>query len=219
MPQVQHDAAHVLGVQLLEQPGDVGGRAAAAAAVHVGVERGQVDDAQAQGRRRGIGRREVDDAGLGLLILERDLVADQRGRLGGGSDGGAAGDDGQRDGRPLGTADQLDGARQRHVHDVDRLLVALRHGHDPVAWFQLAAPRRGPARQELANLAIAVLRLERGADTEEGQIHRDGQALHLLVAEIVGVGIVDVRQRVQVELQDFVAAERRHASAAPARVG
>ncbi len=174
-----------------------------------------------RGLRRGFGRelgrplggrlaeRQVDDPGLGLLVLQGDLVAHQGRRLGRRA-GGAGGNERQRHRGPLGSTDQLHGAHQRHVDDVDRLLAGLGHRDDAVAGLQQAAARGRPPRHQLTHLARAVLALERGANSEQREVHRDGEALHLFMAEVVRVGIVDVSQRVQIDLEDLVAAEPLH---------
>ena len=96
-------------------------------------------------------------------------------------------------------------------------LTGLRDRNDAVTGLQQTASRGRPARHQLEHLAVSVVALQRGADSEQREIHRDGEALHLFVPEIVGVGIVDVRQRVQIDLEHLVAAERLHGVQLPAR--
>ncbi len=74
-------------------------------------------------------------------------------------------------GRPFGASDQLHGARQGHVHDVDRRLAGLRDRDDASSSLEKAAPRGRAARQQLANLAVAVLALEGRADVITHGLH------------------------------------------------
>ena len=155
-------------------------------------------------------RRQIQDAGLGLLVFELDLVAHERHGLGQRTLGGARGKDGQRHRRPLRAANQLHGTRKRHVRDVDRLFAGLRDGDDAIAGLEQTAAQRGPARQELVNLAVAVLVLQRRADAEERKVHGDAQTLHLFMPQIVRVRIVDVGECVQVDLEHLAAVQGLH---------
>ena len=150
------------------------------------------------------------DAGLGLLVFELDLVAHQRHGLGKRTLGGARGKDGQLHRRSLRAANQLDGARKGHVGDVDRLFAGLRDGDNAIAGLELTAAQRGAARQELVNLAVAVFGLQRRTDAEERKVHGDGQTFHLFVPEIVRVRVVDVGERVQIDLEHLAAAQGLH---------
>ncbi len=161
----------------------------------------------AQAQRRGVRLGQIDDARLGLLVGQLHLGPHQPHRSGAArcADGRQ---DGQRDRRPLGPADQLNDPGERHGGHVDRRARGLRHRHDPVARLQLAAERGRSAGDQLVNRADAVLVGQRGADAEQRKIHGDGQRLHGFLAHVVRMRVVDVRQRVQVDLQHLVVAQR-----------
>ncbi len=115
--------------------------------VHVGVERRQVDDADAV--RLAVGLLALlDDFRAGLLRLQLDVLAgqveDHRLDL-------ADRDHLQLHLGALGAADQLDHVAQLHVDDVHELAVALGDGDDLVLGLEAAVLGRGAAGDDLGH--------------------------------------------------------------------
>ena len=107
------------------------------------VERGQIDDAHAQGLAVAGGH--FDDLAFGRLVFQRDFIPDQAHHLAGG--GVSRREDRQPDLRSLGPANHLHHFGQAHVHDVHRGLVSLRHRNDAVAVEVFLALGRRPGQQ------------------------------------------------------------------------
>jgi hypothetical protein len=89
-------------------------------------------------------------------------------------------------------------------HHIHRRLIALRDGDNAVFFLQLLAFLRRAAGQEAADGAVTVLGLQLGSDAEQAEVHGDGKAVELFVAEIVRVGVVHVSQRGQINLHHVV---------------
>jgi len=69
---------------------------------------------------------------------------------------------------------------------------------DFIADFHLLAPL-SRAGHEAIDLALAVHGAEFGSDAEQGQIHLDGEVFEDTLAHVIGMGIVNVGEGVEVD--------------------
>ena len=200
--EVEDEPLDALLVEAGDELRDVRGGAAllalgGAGALHRSVERREADVAHAAlgagGVLHGVHARKRG------LVLELDLVADERDDLDAARIGG--GDDAQADGRALGAADEADGLVERPVADVGEFpVLALRHGDDPVAADEafgrlVALGRR--AGDDLDDLGGAVVHLELRADALERELHVDAEIFGRRGREVVGVGVAGRREGVE----------------------
>ena len=206
--QVEDDALSTLGGELFEQLRDVAGgrlaRPALAADGEVGVEAGQIDHTDALGLAVVGGQ--LDQLPLGLGILELDLVADDRDDF---ADGGigAGRDDREADLATFFAADLADDLGELLVDHVHELALALRDGDHLVADLDLLALLGGGPGPDLLDHGVAVLGLERGADAEEAEVHAHRELIQLAFAEVIGVRVVGVTERIEPELEHLVGLE------------
>ena len=171
-PDVGEDAPHVPRAQAL-------GRVPVAP-----VEGRQVEDAEPERLPIDLG---LLDAQLGRLLFEVDRVA-----LDGDVEalgGLALAQHGELDARALAAPDQAHDVPQRHVDDVDRLLVLLGHGDDAVARFEDADAIRRATGDDLLDHRVAIPLRERDADALERELHLDLEVLPDLGREIGGVRV------------------------------
>ena len=147
---------------------------------------------------------QVNNARFSFLVFEFDLVAHQSDGLAHRRISRVGGDDSQPHDGPLGAADEADGLRERHIDNVHGWFPVLGDRHDPVADLEEFAAGGRTARHEFANFAVAILGLERGADADERQVHRDGKILGLPPAHIIRMRVVSVGERGEVDLQHLV---------------
>ena len=97
-------------------------------------------------------------------------------------------------------ANHFDDLVQAHLANIDILALALPHGRDPVTDFQAAIDLRRSARHQGLDLGVAVFAAQHGADADQGQTHVNAEILEVGFAEIFGMRIVSLRERVEVKL-------------------
>ena len=142
---------------------------------------------------------QFDEPGLGFLVFEFDFVADQSHHAAGGAVVGWT--DGQPDFGAFRAANQLDDLAKSMSTTSTGGVIALRDGHNVVALLESFAFFRRTAVNELIHLAITIVLAELRADAEKRQVHADGKILRVLGVEVIRMGIVGMRQRVEVGLQ------------------
>ena len=76
--------------------------------------------------------------------------------------------------------------------------------------FSLPLRAAGPPGDQFANLAEVVVGLERRADAGEREVHHHVEALQFLVSHVVRVRIINMRERIEIDLQHGVGAEFFH---------
>src|SRR5262249_45038181 len=157
--------------------------------IEASIKGWQIDDPKADVSPMGIGQ--INDLGLGLLVFEFDLVADQSQRRAGGSVC-AGGDNGKSHFCALWSADELYSLIEAHVDHVNGRLVTLGYGDDFIVFFDFLALGSGTAGKQAMNDAIAIVGGQFGTDTEKTQVHPNGKPLELRMPEIIRVRIVDV---------------------------
>ncbi len=168
--QVENDPGDVFLLQLVQELDHVRGGAfrlrlvLRAGGVKRGIEGRQVNHAQPEVSAPGV--RPFDDLGFGRGFSQRDFIPDHAHDV---ARGGirSLGNDGEAHFGALGPANKLHGFGQAHVHDVHGRLVALRNGDNPVIDLDEFALDRRPARQQPANLAVAVIGLQFSADAKQ----------------------------------------------------
>ena len=200
-----------LGLQFADELGHIGSGAARRGvrrSVGTAIEGRKVNDAQTQ--NAAVLLWQIHNARLGLLILQFNLVADEGDRLARGIIGGARGNKRQADARTLRAANQLHRIRERHVHDVHGFPIPLSDGDNAVARFEQPAPGRWAAGHEFVNFAIAVFGPQRRPDANEGQIHGDGEVVHLRAAQVIRVRVIHVRQGIEIDVEHFLGGEFSH---------
>ena len=82
--------------------------------------------------------------------------------------------------------------------------VALRHRGDAVADFQAAIHLRGTARDEAFDLRVAIFGPQHRADADEREAHVDAEILQVGLAQILGVRVVGLGERVEEKLHLLV---------------
>ena len=93
---------------------------------------------------------------------------------------------------------------QPHLANIDIVGRALRHSGNSVAHFQPSIRLGGPARNEALDLGVAVFGAEHGADSHEREAHVNAEILQVGLAQVLGVRVVGLGERVEEELDLFV---------------
>ncbi len=158
--------------------------------------------------------RPFDEPGLGFLIFEFDFIADQGQHAAGGAICHRT--DRQLHLGSFGTANEMDDFFQFHVHDIHRRLVALCDGDNIVAFLELFAFFRRTARNDLVNFAVTIVVAELCADAKKREAHADGKILRVVEIEVIRMGVVGMRQRVEIRLQNIRAVPVHHQVQIPA---
>src|SRR5690606_37742751 len=207
--QIQNDAVNVLFLQLAEQPANIAGGAAIiritpAIGLEVDIEAGHLDHPDTVILALLV---EFQHRGFGGLVLQFDRFTHQN-HLAAGHVAGrvAGGNDFQAHGGALGAADQLDHFIKPPADHVDHFAVALGHADDAIGRSQLLALLRRTGRHQTDDLGVVVVALQHGADALEGQAHVDVEVLRVIRRHVLGMGVVDLGQGIDVVLEDVLAA-------------
>ena len=101
-------------------------------------------------------------------------------------------------------ADHLDDFVEPHLANIDIVTLTLRHGGNPVAYFQPSIHLGRPARDKALNFRVAILRAKHGADAHERETHINTEIFHVCLAQIFGVRVVRLGERVEKKLHLLV---------------
>src|SRR5690606_37077410 len=205
----QHDAADVLIPQLAHQPASIAGvdaiiRFTPAVGPDVDIDAGRHDHPATVTLALLV---EPQHRALGSLVPQFDRFTHQNHLAAGHVTGRVAGgNDFQAHGGALGTADQLDHFIKPPADHVDHFAVALGHADDAIGRSQLLALLRRTGRHQTDDLGVVVVALQHGADALEGQAHVDVEVLRVIRRHVLGMGVVDLGQGIDVVLEDVLAA-------------
>src|SRR4030095_6171231 len=98
----------------------------------------------------------------------------------------------------------LDDFIESHLANIDKLILVLRHGGYPVAHLEPSVHLRRAAWNKVLNLCVAILRAKHGSDAHERQAHVNAEVLHVSLAQILGVRIVGLSERIEKKLHLLV---------------
>src|SRR5690554_3770903 len=207
--QVQNDAVNVLFLQLAEQPANIAGGAAIiritpAIGLEVDIEAGHLDHPDTVILALLV---EFQHRGFGGLVLQFDRFTCQKQLADGHVTGRVAGgNDFQAHGGALGTADQLNHFIKPPADHIDHFAIALGHADDAIGRSQLLALLRRTGRHQTDDLGVVVVALQHGTDALEGQAHVDVEVFRVIRRHVLGMGVVDLGQGIDVVLEDVLAA-------------
>ena len=205
--QVHDQAVDAFLLQLADQARDIAGRAAvrliaSPSGLGILVEARHVDDADLV---LAVAFLDRADLLLRRLRLEGHLVARELDDVFLRARRGACRQDRQSHRRSRRTADLLHHIVQAPADHVDHLArLALADRGDPVVRLQLPADGDGPAGDDVDDRDVVVDELQRGADADVGQLHRDIVFLAGARREIVRMRVVHVGVGVEEGLEHVV---------------
>ena len=145
---------------------------------------------------------EIEHLGLRLLIFQLHFVAPNFDDLPLGRIGGVTGNHQQANQGSLLSTNFFDDLVELHVDNILELRLSLGDGSDAVVYRQTSIAIRRPARDNFLHLGIAVLGRKHCSNAHERELHGNLEVLEIRRAEILGVGIVGLRQRAEESLHD-----------------
>ena len=195
--QIDDETGDVLLLQSLQQREHVLGRALLVL-VHVGVKRWKGDPAQFH--RLAVFVLLNNDVGARFLVLQLNLVAHQLDRLALRWVGRVRRNHEKPHFGALLAANLLDDFVETHVANVVKRSVALCHRADAVTDFQTAIRLRRAAGDETFDLGVTIFTPQHRADADEREAHVDTEVLQIGLAQIFGMRVVSLGERVEEEL-------------------
>ena len=189
LAQVDHEPLDIFFLQTLQKRGDIGGGAFGfPASTHVRVKGGQGNPTDAGDFT--VRAFDIEQLGLGFLILELDFVARD---LDDGAIGGIVritGNDLQANRGVFLAANFFDDFVEFHVDDILEVLISLGDADDAVTDFEASILVGGAAGDEFHDFYISILGAKNGSDAHEGELHGNLEILHFAGAHVVRVGVV-----------------------------
>ena len=97
-------------------------------------------------------------------------------------------------------ADHLNDFIEPHLTHIDKLILRLGDGGDPVAHLQSSIHLRRTARNKALDFGVAILGPKHGADSHEREAHVNAEIFHVGLAQILGMRVVRLGKRIEEEL-------------------